>query len=279
MRNLVVTVSVTLMVGAAGAAAAAPSAEVREAAARVTVIPEARADVAVILVKANPRLPIWISKVGDKVVIRGNVGHMITRCGGGWGGKPSVGVFMRGRFAYADLPQVVIRTPLDVHVTSGDAVFGTIAHARSVEFASHGCGDWTVGDVDGPMRLDLVGSGDVHAGSAGTAAVDIAGSGDVSAQSVRNGLNANIAGSGDLTAVSVNGPMSVHVSGSGDVKVRSGQVTRMSVSVGGSGDVRFGGVAGALEANVAGSGDVSVAHVTGPVVKHVAGSGDVDVGH
>jgi hypothetical protein len=279
MRKLILTTASMLLVGAAGAATASPSAEVRDAAARVTVIPEARSDVAVFLVKANPRLPIWISKEGDKVVIRGDIRHLITRCGGGWSGKPSVGVFMRGRFAFADLPQVVIRTPLDVRVTAGDAVFGTIAHARSVDFASHGCGDWTVGDVDGQMRLGLVGSGDVHAGSAGAAAVDIAGSGDVSAQAVRNGLSAHIAGSGDLTAAVVNGPMSVHVSGSGDVRVRSGQVTAMRVSVGGSGDVRFGGVAGTLEANVAGSGDVSVAHVTGPVVKHVAGSGDINVGH
>ena len=150
------------------------------------MIPESRADVAVFLVKANPRLPIWISKVGDKVVVRGNVGHMITSCGG-WGGKPSVGVLMRGRFAYADLPQVVIRTPLDVHVTAGDAVFGTIAHARSVDLGNHGCGDWTVADVDGLLRLGVAGSGDVHAGSAGSATIEIAGSGDVSAQAVRGG--------------------------------------------------------------------------------------------
>jgi hypothetical protein len=279
MRSLVLMASLTMMVSAAGVAVCAPSAEVRDAAARVIVIPEARADVAVFLIKANPRLPIWINKVGDKVVIRGNVGNMITRCGNGRDGKPSVSVIMRGRFGYADLPQVVIRTPIDVRVTAGNAVFGTIAHARSVDFGSHGCGDWTVADVDGLMRLGLAGSGDVHAGSAGSAAIDIAGSGDVSAQTVRGGLGANIVGSGDLTAVVVNGPMAVRVAGSGDVKVQSGRVSKMNVSVGGSGDVRFGGVAGALEANVAGSGDVSVAHVTGSVVKHVAGSGDVEIGH
>jgi hypothetical protein len=278
MRKLVWAAAVELVIAAAGAAAAAPSAEVRDAAARVTVIPEARPDIAVFLVKANPRLPIWISRVGDKVVIRGNLGHVVTRCGSGWGGKPSVGVFMRGRFAYADLPQVVIRTPVDVRVTAGDAVFGTIGRASSIDFGSRGCGDWTISDVDGPMRLGLAGSGDVHAGSAVSATVDIAGSGDVSAQTLRGGLAANLVGSGDLTAVAVSGPMSVHVAGSGDVKVRSGQVTKMSVSISGSGDVRFGGVAGALDARVAGSGDFSVAHVTGPVIKHVAGSGDVDVG-
>ena len=76
MRNLVLA-ALTLAIGTAGAAAAAPSAEIRDAAARVTVIPEARADVAVILVKANPKLPIWITKVGDKILIHGDVGHMV----------------------------------------------------------------------------------------------------------------------------------------------------------------------------------------------------------
>jgi hypothetical protein len=234
--------------------------------------------VAVILVKANPRLPIWISKVGDKAMIHGDVGHMIASCNG-WGGKPSVGVWMRGRFAYADLPQIVIRTPLDVHVTAGDAVFGAIGRARSVDLGNHGCGDWAVADVDGPLHLGVAGSGDVHAGSAGPATIGVSGSGDVSVQTLRGGLAAKIAGSGDVTAAAVNGPMDVRVAGSGDVKVRSGQVSRMSVSLSGSGDVRFGGVAGSLEASVAGSGDVSVARVTGPVAKHIAGSGDVDVGH
>jgi hypothetical protein len=280
MPNRAVAASLALMFGAAyaSAAAAAPSAEIREAAARVTVLPEARTDIDVVLIKANARLPIWISKVGDKVVIHGDVGHMITNCAGGWTGKPTVNVWMRGRFAYDDLPRLLIRTPLDVRVSAGDAVFGAIGHARNVDLGNHGCGDWTVADVDGLMHLGVAGSGDVRTGSAGTATIGIAGSGDVATRTVRDGLGANIAGSGSLTAAAVNGSMSVHVAGSGDVKVRAGQVTKMSVSVGGSGDVRFGGVAGSLEANVAGSGDVSVAHVTGPVIKHVAGSGDVDVG-
>ncbi len=277
MRRWVLAASLALAVGGAGAAAAAPSAEIREAAVRVTVIPEARSDVAVFLVKANPRLPIWITRVGDKVLVRGNIGHFGISCGG-WGGRPSVGIWMRGRFAYDDLPQVVIRTPTDVHVTAGDAVFGTIGHARGVDFGNRGCGDWKIADVDGPMRIGLVGSGDVHAASAGSAEVNIAGSGDATAQALRGGLRASISGSGNLQAAAVNGPMTVHVAGSGDVKVAAGRVTTMNVSVAGSGDVRFGGVSGTLEANVAGSGDVSVAQVNGSVVKHVAGSGEVRVG-
>ena len=264
--------------GLAGVAIAAPSAEIVDAAARVTVIPEARPDVAVFLVKANTRLPIWISRNGDKFVVRGNVGHQVTSCSS-WGGHPSVGIWLRGRFAYQDLPQIVIRIPLDAHISAGDAVFGSVGHARNVELSNHGCGDWTVADVDQKLKVGLAGSGDLRAASAGSAAIDIVGSGDVSTGAIRQGLGASVTGSGDLTVASLTGPMAVHVSGSGDVKVANGRVSAMTVSIAGSGDVHFGGVAESLEASVGGSGDVTVAHVTGPVVKHVAGSGDVTVGH
>lgn len=277
MRDILSLAAIAAGVCLASAATASPSAEINDAVARVTVIPEARSDVVVSLVKANPRLPIWISRVGDKVVVRGDVRQQANHCGT-WMGRPYVGLWMRGRFGYDDLPQIVIRTPLDVHVSAGEAVFGTIGHARSIDFGDRGCGDWTIGEVDGLLRVSVVGSGDVHAASAGSGQVNVAGSGDVTARTFRAGLNASISGSGDLTSDSVSGPLKIQVAGSGDVKVAGGQVSTMTVSVGGSGDVNFGGVAGALQASVAGSGDVNVARVTGSVVKHVAGSGEIQVG-
>jgi hypothetical protein len=278
MRTLSGAAIAACLMSGAGTAQAAPWAEIRDAAVRVTVIPEARPDVLVSVVKTNPKLPIWISREGDKVIVRGDVSHNINHCNT-WMGRPSVGIWLRGQFGPDDLPQIVIRTPPDVHVVAGEAAFGSIGHARSVDFGGHGCGDWTIADVDGPLRLGLVGSGDVHAGSAASGEVNIAGSGDVTAQTFRSGLSTAISGSGDFTAASANGALSVRVAGSGDVKIPAGRVSTLSVSVAGSGDVRFGGVADSLQANVAGSGDVFVAKVTGPVVKHVGGSGEVQVGH
>ncbi len=260
----------------AGAASAAPSVEITQAAARVTVIPEARGDIAVFVVRPNPRLPLAVSRAGDHWIVQGNLGHMVN-CGG-WGGRPSVSVWLRGRFSYQDLPQVVIRTPIDARVSAGEAVFGAIGRARSVDLDSHGCGDWTVGDVAGPMRLNVAGSGDVRTGALGSAQMHASGSGDIATQAIRGGLLASVSGSSDITAVAVSGPLDVHVGGSGDVRIPAGRVTTMNVAISGSGDVRFGGVAGSLNADVAGSGDVSVGAVTGPVVKRVAGSGDVRIG-
>ena len=262
---------------AAGQVAAAPSVEIRRAVARVTIIPENRPDVAITVIRTNPRLPLRISRIGADLVVDGGVGMGLRGCGSLLG-RPRVSVWGVGDVGYEDMPQLVIHTPMEVRANASGAVFGIVGRAASVDLGNSGCGDWTVADVSGPLRVRISGSGDTHAGAAASGDLRISGSGDISARRVENGLNAATSGSGDIQAGQVNGPLRVRVAGSGDVRARGGQVTAMDVSVAGSGDVSFGGVAQSLTASVAGSGDVTVARVTGPVVKHVAGSGDVRAG-
>jgi hypothetical protein len=263
---------------AAGGASAAPGVEIRNAVARVTVIPENRSDVVVDVVKASPRLPLHISQWGDTVRVDGNVGMRIHGCHT-WFGKPSAWVWGIGHIGYDDMPQLVVHAPMDVRVGAGGAVFGTIGRTASVSLGNSGCGDWTVADTTGLLHVGLSGSGDVRTGSAGSGDVHVAGSGDVSVRRITNGLTSSTSGSGGVQAASVSGPLHVHIAGSGDFRGHGGQVTDMEVSIAGSGDASFAGVAQSLNASVAGSGDVTVAQVTGPVSKHVAGSGDVRVGH
>jgi hypothetical protein len=262
---------------AAGVAQAAPGVQLRNVIARVTIVPEARSDVAVFVTKANPRLPLKISRVGDTVVVDGGLGWRNINCHSFFG-RP--GAFVRGigNVSYDDMPQIVVRTPLQFRAGAGGAVFGAVGPGAGGDLANSGCGDWKVADQNGPLRLGLSGSGDVHAGTVAAADVHISGSSDVDMRAARGGLTAAVSGSGDVKVGTVNGLLRVRVGGSGDVIVHNGAVTDMDVSVAGSGDVKFGGVAGSLEANVAGSGDVSAARVTGAVAKHVAGSGDVSVG-
>lgn len=262
----------------AGGAAAAPNLQIRHAIVRVTLIPEARGDIVVSVVKANQKLPLSITRVGDTVTVDGGLGWRSPNCHG-TAGKPSAGALGVGEVRYEDMPQILVRTPRNVSIGSDGAVFGAIAAGESVDLANTGCGDWNLADQAGALRLRVTGSGDVHSASVGSADVQVAGSGDVTLRAVRNGMSASVGGSGNVTADSVSGPLHAHVGGSGDVTVRSGVVTDMVAFVGGSGDVVFKGVAGSLKASVAGSGDVTVARVTGAVTKSVAGSGDVTVGH
>lgn len=260
----------------AGAAQAA-SIEVRDAVARVIVVPENRSDIEVEIISANPKLPLTVRGTGERTIVDGHLNRKIRSCRGS-GERASVDVRGAGSFSYAEMPRVVIHTPRDVQIATGGAVFGAIGRSASLELGNSGCGDWTVANVVGQARISQAGSGDTRTGSAGALRVRVAGSGDVATADIGGGLAVSIAGSGSARVKSVSGPLEVSVAGSGDVDVAGGRAATMKVSIAGSGDVDFRGSAGSLKARIAGSGDVRAAQVTGEVSKTIVGSGSIRIG-
>lgn len=277
MRRLFLSAVATAMATGAGVSHASPAVELRGLAARVKVVPEARSDVQVALLHATARLPVQIRRLGDHVYVTGDVSRRIHGCRNAAGAR-SVLIWGRGAVGYDDLPLILIRTPPAVRVQAGDAVFGDIGHAASVDLTNKGCGDWTIGDVTGLLRLNQAGSGESRAGSAGSAHLSAAGSGGITAGAIAAGLDALSSGSGDITIASVHGDVDARVAGPGNITLTSGSVTTMSASIAGSGAVTLHGVAGSLRASIAGSGDIRVGRVTGTVSKQVFGSGVVKVG-
>lgn len=276
MRLLTILTAASALALVAGAANAA-TVEVKDAVARVVVIPEDRQDIKVEFLTTNPSLPLQVRSLGGKTIVDGNLDRKIKNCHGG-DGKARVYVAGVGDIAYDDMPQVVVRMPKDAKIEAGGAVFGSVGKTASLELSNAGCGDWTVGNVAGKMNINVAGSGDTNTGASGEAMLRVAGSGDVRAQAVNGGLEVSVAGSGDISVTSISGPLTVKVAGSGDVNIRSGKATEMNASIAGSGNVDFGGVAGSLKAKIAGSGDVHVKSVTGEVSKVIVGSGNVSVG-
>lgn len=261
-----------------GAAQAEPSVKIKDAVARVVIIPEDRPDVKVEFLTTNASLPLTVRRDGDDVIVDG--GLRMSRINGcnTRDGKTSVRVRGVGEVAYDNIPQVAIRMPMKVEVSAGGAVFGDIGRSDSVELGNAGCGNWTIANTKGKLEVSQAGSGDARAGSAGSAEISIAGSGDVSTQAIAGDLEANIAGSGDVSAASISGRLEGNIAGSGNITVAGGRSRGVKASVMGSGDVTFNGEADEVEVSVMGSGDVKVAKVNGPVRKHVAGSGDVIIG-
>ena len=260
----------------AGAANAAASVELKDAVARVTVIPENRSDIKVEFVTQNGKLPLAIRTLGDRTIIDGDLDRKIRNCRGEGEG---VHITVRdvGDVEWKDMPQVVIRAPKDVKVEAGGAVFGSVGRSGSLHLANAGCGDWTIANVEGAMTIKQAGSGDTRAGTAGDTRIRIAGSGDVATADLRS-LDVDIAGSGSVAVGTISGPLSVSIAGSGDVKVAGGRASSMSVSVAGSGNVDFRGSTETVKAHIAGSGDIRVKEVKGEVSKHIMGSGSVTIG-
>lgn len=260
------------------AASAAPSVKIKDAVARVVVIPENRSDVKVEFLTTNNALPLEVRKDGDEVIVDGNLRmNKINNCSNR-NGKPSVHVRGVGEVSYDNFPQVAIRVPMDVKVKAGGAVFGDIGRSNNIELANAGCGDWTVANTKGELKLNQAGSGDAKTGTAASADINLAGSGDVNVQAISGDLAVNIAGSGNVTTASIAGKLDGNIAGSGNITVASGRARSVDVNVMGSGNVDFNGEADSVDVSVAGSGDIRIAKVNGPVRKHVAGSGDVIIG-
>ncbi|MCF8503569.1 MAG: DUF2807 domain-containing protein [Caulobacter sp.] len=272
---LTLSVAAAALLGATAAQAA--SVEIKNAAARVVVIPEDRADVKVEFLTTNAGLPLMVRTEGDKTVIDGGLIRNAIRNCRTINGEATVSV--RGKsFGWDALPQVVVRVPMDAKVAGGSAVFGSVGRSNSLELSNAGCGDWTVGNVAGELKINQAGSGDTTAGTAGSVSINIAGSGDVATAAISGDLAVNIAGSGDVQAASVSGAIAANIMGSGDITVRGGEVGAVAVSIAGSGDVTVMAPAESVSAKIAGSGDVRLLRVSGTISKKVAGSGEVIVG-
>lgn len=276
----------SVMAGLAGLALCAPahaaSLEIKNAAATVVIIPEARSDVSVEVVGGDKRLALKQTLMGGKVILDGGIRNL--QCTSkmkleinDWSATRfwARGI---GSFDRSALPKIIARVPLDAEISASGAVFGSIGRTHSLSLDHTGCGDWTLANVEDALKLSQAGSGDTQVGTVGSAKVQIAGSGDVSLVSVAKGLGIEIAGSGDVVAQTVDGPLTIEVAGSGDVDIKGGAVSALDISVAGSGDVNFGGTAASGAFNIAGSGDISVHKVTGAVSRSVMGSGDVSIG-
>ncbi|KQW84133.1 GIN domain-containing protein [Brevundimonas sp. Root1279] len=275
------------------ALAKSPEVEIEHAVARVVVIVEDRADVAVEIEQGSSRLPqLRVERRGDEVRIDGGLGRRIAGVGmgdsinncraGPDNTRPGVGASVEvrdlGRINLEDAPLIVIRSPRDVNVSAGGAVFGSVGRgATSIDLSSGGCGDWVVANTDGPVIVRSGGSGAMRLGTSRSLDAALGGSGELLAGSTGT-LELALGGSGKAIVAEVNGDADIAIGGSGEVDIRRGRVPNLSISIGGSGDVDFGGAAGDVDVSIAGSGDIRVAEATGSVSRSIVGSGDIRIG-
>jgi len=299
------------LLSAPAAFAQGPGVSIRNAVARVEVIPEARSDVDVVVTPGRKALPtVQVRREGGRVILDGGLANRIKGCGfygsglsmnlkineRSHGPAARANVIGIGNIGPDDMPHIVIHTPMDAAVEASGAVFGEVRPANRLDIAVAGCGDWSLADVADALSVSTSGSGDVTGGRAGRLKALVSGSGDIRLSQIAGPadvttsgsanvnlsssgpLSVRIGGSSDVHVKTVNGPIHAQISGSGDVTVDQGQAPDVDVAVAGSGDFRFHGQAGRVSASVAGSGDITIAHATGPVSESKAGPGDIHIG-
>lgn len=271
-----------------------PGVQIENAVARVAVIVEDRSDVAVEVEQGSSGLPaLRVTRRGSSIHIDGDLGRRmagvrmgdrVQSCRSGppnaakAGDGASVQVRDLGWINVSDAPLIVVRTPRDVDVSAGGAIYGSVGRgARSIDLNNGGCGAWDVANTDGEVSVGIGGSGDMRVGTSRSLDISIGGSGSVSAGATRD-LDVSIGGSGDVVVARADGPVDISIGGSGDVNVRDGSAPTVSINIAGSGDVRFGGTAGDVDVNLVGGGDVEIARATGQVSRNVIGGGDIRIG-
>jgi hypothetical protein len=294
MKLVIASVIAATAVAGPAFAKAGPEVEIRHAVARVAVVVEDRADIAVEVEQGASGLPaVQVTRDGANVRIDGGLGGRRGLFGRGDGLRncrsgpenartpgegASVEVRSLGRINLTDAPLIVIRTPRNVDVDASGAVFGSVGRgSASIELGNSGCGDWNVANSDGRVSLSVAGSGDIRAGTSSALEASISGAGSITAGATR-GLDVSVSGAGDVVVARVDGPTEISLAGAGDVTVRGGTAPTLSINVAGVGDVDFDGVAGDVDVSLAGVGDVNIARATGSVSRSVAGLGDIHIG-
>jgi hypothetical protein len=268
------------LTGAASAAqAAGPTIRLDRLAAHVIIIPEARANVDVVVRNfgrrglGKPTLTVS----GADMTISGDLSHGDLRnCRVRHGHGVGMGFFRH--IGEEDLPVVTLHVPMDVTIEADSAVEVEVTGPlHSLKVSERGCGDWRIGDVGDRLEYDLQGRGDMQGGSAGSATLRLQGMGDLHLRAT-GALDVSLQGMGDVIVDQVNGPVHASLQGMGDLRIRGGHATQFTADLEGMGGIKFEGVADTVDASASGMGDIHVAKATGEVRKRQSGFSSVTVG-
>ncbi|WP_017931564.1 GIN domain-containing protein [Robiginitomaculum antarcticum] len=216
---------------------------------------------------------------GENLVIDGGIrkpdGDKCKGYYGNWSWSKKKSGTIGGYEDIEDYPKLTISAPSNtILVVRNSIPFIETGDLGGANVEVQACGKINMGDLDGDLRVELSGSGDIMAGNVHDADLNLRGSGDVSIKNARD-LRADLSGSGDIVTGNV-ANADISLRGSGDIELED--VTgKLNLSLRGSGDVSVGNVSGGAEASMRGSGDIEIDSISGPTRLESSGSGDIEV--
>lgn len=136
-----------------------------------------------------------------------------------------------------------------------------------------------VGDVGGPIRLDVSGVADVRTGRTAQLDVRLSGAGKVVVSNAAKVGVVDVSGSGRVEVASVDGgKANLELSGTGSIDLASGTLDAVSVDVSGAGRVQVGAtVQGDAEIEASGVARIVMARVLGRVRQETSGAARVSI--
>ena len=169
----------------------------------------------------------------------------------------------------------------NIGITTGSTLelIVKVPTGAALEIKESGSADYRIGAVDGPLKAELHGSGDIDAEKVRDVVVHQTGSGDARFDTITGNIEGKITGSGDFEVAHADSPAAVYsLTGSGNVEIEEGKIGSLSVTISGSSDVSVRASVTDADLTLRGSGDVALREVTGHVQQTVHGSGRIDIG-
>jgi len=265
-----------LVTAAAGHTAqtfAAQGVDIRHAAARVTLTPEDRTDIAVEVTNPGHAPMPAIALEGTTVVVDGHLRGRVSNCRDDGGAR----LEGYGDFALADLPQIVIHAPKAVVLAASGDVTTAIGASQSLDATFTGCGGNEIGDVAGPLHLKLIGAGHAHTGAAQGLNLELAGASGVTVGAVTDHADIQSGGAGNITLASLTGSLNAQGGGVGELNINGGQITEAHVEIAGVGNTKINAPVQSLNAVIMGVGNVEVNAPVHDLDAQIMGPGAVRV--
>lgn len=169
---------------------------------------------------------------------------------------------------------------VNVGITTGPTLelIVRVPAGTPIEIKESDSADYRVGAVDGPLKVELQGSGDIDAERVKDLHVQLTGSGDAQFDTVAGRIDGRTTGSGEFRVVRADSPAAdFTLTGSGGVTIEGGKIGALTISVTGSSDVAIDAGVADADLILRGSGDVALRNVTGQVRQTVKGSGQVEI--
>jgi hypothetical protein len=142
-----------------------------------------------------------------------------------------------------------------------------------------GAGRYTIGSVNGPMKIDLSGAADLTIAQVTSLDVDISGAGNITLGQARGPAHIDMSGHGRIAIDHATIPsLDADMSGAGALTVAAGEITKAKIDDSGVGSIRLETTVTDAAVDISGAGSVHFAKLTGSLNKDISGVGAVTVG-
>lgn len=243
--------------------------------ARITILPEPRSDIYVVVRPGGSGLPsVSVTQEGERTIVTSGV--EVGACAQS-GATMRVGLRDGRQVEMGEAPEIIVRAPRSFRVEGADsALIGRIERSEDLHIRQAGCAFWDIGEVV-TLQADMSGGAHLTASGAATANLAAAAGAAVTIGPVAN-LVAEASAGGMIGVAAVNGAVEASASGGGRIEIGSGRATTFRAVASSGGRILHRGEIVNLHATAVAGGQIEVSQAESILSRSVSAGGQVIVG-